>query len=347
MLIKQAKEEIISLRNSSVAPNIKHAKLANISLDDLQEKADNIHKTAKDYKVNLATQKISFTDDIQLKIGSHKFDITEHALGQVCSTLGVPTAYMKKCIENDKIDLFKRNIASWSKDLDNELCIRTNRGVARAIVSRKYVPYDNNEVIKDISSAIEDTEMNLISVGAYLNEDRLNLRLIDIDKPFYVKGDSSPMYFGISVTNSNIGTSSTSIKFFIYRQWCKNGCTISTGGGELYKQSHAGTQSKFMRRINFQAAIKQMDLLRNNVEMLLQATQGKVLKLEEMEELIEKMKKEVTISEKAAKSIIEVAEQKYGSTKYGFINGITEVAQEYDLDTRLQLENYAGKLIMS
>jgi hypothetical protein len=330
-----------------MSPNIKHAKLANISLEDLQEKADIINKEAKDYNINLEKHKISFTDNIQMKAGTHKFDITEHALGQLCTTLGIPSSYMKKCIEEEKVDLFKRNIATWAKDLKGDICIRTNRGVARAIVSKKYVPYDNDEVLRDITSAISDTGMELVPVGAYLNEDRLNLRLIDINKPFYIKGDQSPMYFGISVSNSNIGTSSTSIKFFIYRQWCKNGCTISAGGGELYKQSHAGTQHKFMRRLKFQAAIQNMDLLRDNVELFLQESQGKILKIHEMEEMIEKMKKECPVSEKAAKSILEVAEQKYGSTKYGFINGITEVAQEYDLDTRLQFESYAGKLIMS
>ena len=63
--------------------------------------------------------------------------------------------------------------------------------------------------------------------------------------------------------------------------------------------------------------------------------------------LIEKMKKEVSISEKASKTILEVAKEKYGSTKYGFINGITEVAQDYELDTRNQLEEYAGKILIA
>lgn len=350
MLVKQTKEEVIGLRNVNATPNIKLAKLSNIALEDLQQKADIMKSTAKDINIITNKHKLSFTDDIRLKARSRQFDITEHAFNQICSTIGIPSPYMKKCIDAGKTGLFKRNFTEWIKELEDaekELTLRTNRGVVRAIVSKSYVAYDNDEVISDITAAISDSEVELVPVGAYLSEDRMNLRLIDVSHPFYVPGDASPMYCGINVVNSNIGTSSTTIKFFVYRQWCKNGCTVSEGGGTLYKQTHAGTQHKFMRRIKFQAAIHEIDLLRKNVETFLKESQKKILSLEEMENMIEKMKKETTVSEKAAKSIIEVAEQKYGSTKYGFINGITEVAQEYDLDTRLQFENYAGKLIMN
>ena len=346
MILKQAKEEIIGLRNPYQAPNITLAKLSNISLEDLQEKADAIQSTAKDYKINTSKRKIAFTDDVQFKLGSNKLNITEHAFSQICSLLEVPAHYMKKCIEKNKIDLFKRNIDNWAKDIDKDLMIRTNRNIIRGIVTQNYIPYDNHEILRDITAAISDTNSQLIPVGAYLSEDRMNIRLIDINKPVYIQGDESPLYFGINVTNSNIGTSSTSIKFFIYRQWCKNGCTINEGSGILYKQSHAGKEHKFMRRLKFQSAIQNIDLLRDNIEMILQESRKKELSLNEMQMLIDKMKKKVTLSEKAANSIIEVAQQKYGSTKHGIINGITEVAQEYDLDTRLQFEQYAGELLL-
>lgn len=344
MILENNVQEIVTLGSAMSTPNIKDAKASNITLEDLKQKADKLQKTAKDYKLD---QRISFTDDVQFRCKGNKFDLTEHAFGQVCTLLGVPAPYMKKCIEQNKTDLFQKNIREWSKEYEKDVVVRTNNNIARAIVSNSYVPYDNNEVIDDIKSAIEDTNISFVPVGAYLNEDKLNLRLIDVEHPFYVNGDKSPMFIGINVSNSNIGTSSTTIKFFIYRQWCKNGCLVVKKGGTLYKQTHAGTQSSFMRRINFYNAIQNLEYLRDSIILALNDSNMNELKESEILLLMEKIKKETNISEKAAKSILEIADIKYGNTKYGIINGITEIAQEYSLDTRLQLEEYAGKILIA
>jgi hypothetical protein len=37
---------------------------------------------------------------------------------------------------------------------------------------------------------------------------------------------------------------------------------------------------------------------------------------------------------------------KYAPTKWGLINGITEVAQDFTLETRLQLEEIAGNMLV-
>jgi len=38
---------------------------------------------------------------------------------------------------------------------------------------------------------------------------------------------------------------------------------------------------------------------------------------------------------------------RYGMSRWGFINGITEVAQMYTLDRREELEQAAGKLLLA
>lgn len=348
MIVKNEPQQIITLGTTVDNPNMKAAKAAGITLEDLKEKADMLNLTAKDYKIDTSKKKISFTDDISFKVRDQNLNLTEHAFGQVCTLLGVPSKYMKKCIECNKINLFQNNVKEWSKEFDKELNVRTNKGIIRAIVSQNYVPYDNNEVIDDVASAIKDSNINFVPVGAYINEDRINIRLIDIDNPFYVNGDDSPMYIGVNISNSNIGTSSTSIKFFIYRQWCKNGCTVTKAGGTLYRQTHAGTENKFTRRLKFFSAIQNIEYLRDAVIEALNNSNNEVLKESEILNIIERMKKEVSLSEKASETILEVAQGKYGSTKYGLINGITEVAQSYEsLDTRLQLEEYAGKLLIA
>ena len=56
---------------------------------------------------------------------------------------------------------------------------------------------------------------------------------------------------------------------------------------------------------------------------------------------------QVNLSEEARDNIITLANERYGRTAWGIINGITERAQEYTLDTRLNFEAWAGHLLQA
>ena len=44
-------------------------------------------------------------------------------------------------------------------------------------------------------------------------------------------------------------------------------------------------------------------------------------------------------------TFVELMEVKYAPTRWGLINGITEIAQDFTLETRLQLEEIAGEML--
>ena len=60
---------------------------------------------------------------------------------------------------------------------------------------------------------------------------------------------------------------------------------------------------------------------------------------------MQKLKQKQGVSDKNLKKIVDLMDARYGVSKFGLINGITEVAQEYDLETRLELEKFAGNLL--
>lgn len=70
----------------------------------------------------------------------------------------------------------------------------------------------------------------------------------------------------------------------------------------------------------------------------------KMLKDYEMEMYMEKAKREIKLSEKSRKKLEELMASTYDRTKWGFINSMTELAQNFTLDTRLEMEQWAGKL---
>ena len=58
MILKNEPQKIITLGTNG-CPNIKLAKQSNITLEDLQEKANSFTKNAKDYKVDTSKRKKS------------------------------------------------------------------------------------------------------------------------------------------------------------------------------------------------------------------------------------------------------------------------------------------------
>ena len=53
------------------------------------------------------------------------------------------------------------------------------------------------------------------------------------------------------------------------------------------------------------------------------------------------------VSDDGAKKVIELVRNKYGNSKWGYVNALTEVAQDYTLERRLDIENRAGAILVA
>ena len=67
------------------------------------------------------------------------------------------------------------------------------------------------------------------------------------------------------------------------------------------------------------------------------------------EKVFEKMVNDIRrlskVSEDDAKKVLELSKERYGTTRWGIVNAMTEVAQQFELDERIRIENAAGRLI--
>lgn len=66
---------------------------------------------------------------------------------------------------------------------------------------------------------------------------------------------------------------------------------------------------------------------------------------EDIEELIEEIKDKTSLSDESATEVIEYMNVKYDRSRWGLINGITEVAQKFTLERRIELETIAGNML--
>lgn len=320
-------------------------------MDSLLEQSRNLAEKWVD-NIVVNENKPNFYMDEEMKFhyitsnGEHRCaDITEYAFAQLCSRVGIPASYIKKCFEQDKKELAVLNFKTWASDGASNMFIRESDGVVRAVLSEKYVPYNSFSTLKALKRAIDTRRWSPTQV--YLSEDRLAVRYVDFENPLKVnEGMGSKLYAGVSVTNSDVGRGSLKMKVMLYRFACRNGMLISSYGGTLYKQSHVGEKMNEGKIRKFSEAISQVDSVKEVVQSQIEESRRKLNPFE-YDVCLNRVKKELKLSEKSMEKLDGLVTRTYEKTNWGFMNGITELAQDFSLETRMEMEKFAGDLLMN
>ena len=172
-----------------------------------------------------------------------------------------------------------------------------------------------------------------------ISEDKLVVRFVDFT-PLPVK-DGSPLYVGFAVTSSDVGRGALSMKMFLYRSVCTNGLLVSSGNGTLYKQSHIGENMTESKMQVFQRAFNNIDLVTGEMVEIIKKNRERSLKDFEMQIFVEKAKRELKLSKEQSEQFENLVGV-YEPTRWGIVNSVTELAQKFSLDRRIELEEWAG-----
>lgn len=319
-----------------------------ITLKSLMEQSRDMDKAWKNHIVmNEGAANFAVNDDLQLVIQpahgeSRAMDMTDHAFSQLCTRMGVPAKYIKKCFDSGKADLAVENFRAWEREVTGNMLVRERNGVARAILSDSYSPFDNYRVLRALNYTM-DTK-RFVPTQVYMSEDKLHIRFVDYQPLPISDGTGSPLYAGVILSSNSVGAGSLSMKFFIYRSVCKNGMAISSMGGTLFRQHHIGEKMTDSKIAVFTRAFMDVDRLSEMAVKLVKENAGRHLKDYELEMYLEKARREMKLSEKSMDKLKLLVGGTYEPTKWGFINGITELAQDFTLDTRYDMETWAGEL---
>lgn len=347
MIINQDFEKLMSIGNNphSFFVNSTGELKQEVDFDELENFSNDICVKWEDYYCDNTTSiNFKLTEDMKLKYlttdGEVRCsDITEFAFGQLCIRLGIPSSYIKKCFENRKMDLAVTNFQAWSLDCDKVLLIRENEGVIRAVLSAEYKSFDSSKVIKTVRRTVDRDKYAVHSV--YLSEDRLHLRFVD-RKPLNVKNEKSNIFAGFVVSSSDVGRGSLNMKYHLYRQVCNNGMVISENDGTLFKQAHSGSKMTDGKIHLFHTALQGIDKMNEKTEYLISDNQKLRLGEDEFINYMEKVKRELKLSEKANQKMLSLVKNVYDTSKWGVLNSITELAHDFTLDTRIDFETFAG-----
>ena len=323
-------------------------------LSSLIDRANLIASESEDFTVVSANpQNIRFNDHAGLtyiaedgKVRSSA--ISRFALGQLGTKIGVPAHYLEKCVNSGRLDLAQDNVNSWLEDYNKDLFLREYRGGIRGVLSSKYSVCDSHEILGVVNDAVDLSSYEI--KGSFLNAERLHVRLVSKEM---LPIDNEDLFAGLFIDSSDVGRSILTVQFGVYKLVCTNGLVVSKAGGVLFQQKHIGISKEEFHE-GLVASLKNVDFLTENAVEWVNLSKSKSaygdlrsMSKEDMDEVIARIRSMTLLSEDGASKVIDLMKNKYDDSRWGLINSITEVAQDYTLEKRLNLEKIAGNLLVA
>lgn len=285
---------------------------------------------------------------------THDSPLTEYSLSQLCSIVGVPSQYAAKCIarrEDWAKDLILDNINSWlTRNRRENSLVREYDGNVRGILTDRYTTFDAPDVMQGLFTGFGTDESNFAVEGFCVNPERLHIRIV---KKTPVPGINEDLYAGLIVNSSDVGRGAITIGYFLFKQICTNGLIRKKVQGASYRQIHIGSIEDISQ--NIQAAIGRIGEYETCMAELVRRAR-KIRYSEEAiinpdsfahESLFKTIKAQTGLPDKAISNVFDTMVVAYDPTAWGLVNAITLIAQDYTLDRRLNLEEAAGRLLVT
>ena len=308
----------------------------NANFDKIVKRANEIQEKCADYTV--PANKIHMDEELRLNFDDKSMMLSDFATSGMCGKLKVPSQYFSRLVNENRKALAADNINTWLEDSNKEYFIREYDGRIRGFLTGNYSVYDAPEILQSIDEAFDMTKFNV--KGSFVNEERLHIRLAEKEM---LDIDGEDLFAGISIDSSDVGRSGLRVNFFIYKQVCTNGLVIAKSSAQLFKQKHVGiSHSEFVAGLK--EGLNTFYELKEKVAESIRET-SKIPVKEDIDELLEDIKKSTGLSQEACEEVVYLMDNSYKRNRWGLINGITEVAQKYTLDRRIELETIAGNML--
>lgn len=347
--VKTEVKETKEVGESLVLPTRSHG----ISFGDIVQRAHDIERCCEDSIILPEQVRESFISTDGKKVfynfeSESKLRFTDYSFGQMCNKLGVPVGYMQKCLSDEKMrELVDYNLNSWLSEYSGgSMLVRKYNDSIRGVLSNKYSICDTGEILNTLGEVLPVDDFNI--KGYFISPERFHMRCVM--SPLNIPGED--LFAGIQVDSSDVGRSTLIVSFLIYKQVCTNGLVISRGGGTLFKQKHIGVKSEVFGRELKESYAEIPSLIKWAKMSIEEAMQrGEVdfdtMTQDKMNDLINKVKTLTSFDDKLSMRTIEIMRDKYTPNTWGLVNALTEVAQEFTLERRLEIEKIAGGLLIA
>lgn len=326
------------------------------SIMELAQEVQRIKDSKADYIV--AANKIEMLDNggLRLPIEKHHWDTGPIAHEHIGQKLQIPKPYYDRMKESAPA-LLADNVNHWLRQSDSRHMLRTVGGTARALLSDRYRPLDNDMVLEAaLPVLMEHRDFDVVS--AEITDRRMYISVVSKKLTGEVKkGDV--INYGMIISNSEVGAGSVRVEDYVYRLACLNGAIMATA----MKKYHVGTRydvsdfsylsSEAIDYDNKAFMLRVRDTVKNGFsELSFQRTMEKMvaatgMKIEkEIDTFITDVTKRYDLSNGESDSLLKNLINGGDLSKWGLTNAITAIANDSkDYDRAIDLQRIGGQLI--
>jgi hypothetical protein len=329
------------------------------SIMELAQEVQRIKDSKADYIV--AANKLEMLDDGGLSTASNHWDTNKWNTGPIAhehigQKLQIPKPYYDK-MKDTAPALLAKNVNHWLQKSDSRHMLRTVGSTARALLSDRYRPLDNDMVLEAaLPVLMEHRDFDVVS--AEITDRRMYISVVSKKLTGEVKkGDV--INYGMIISNSEVGAGSVRVEDYVYRLACLNGAIMATA----MKKYHTGVRydtsdfaflsSEAIDYDNKAFMLRVRDTVRNSFsEISFQKTMEKMVAStgmmieKKLDDFITDVTKRFDLSNGESDSLLKNLINGGDLSKWGFTNAMTAIANDSkDYDRAIDIQRIGGQLI--
>lgn len=293
--------------------------------------------------------------------GVDAFAMNGHAHGQVAAHLDIPKRYYDRMVSG-RPELLARNVNTWlqAEDTKTRRMVRTLDGGARAFLSDRYQPFDNDLVASAALETLQDVAPGMVIQSADLTPTKLYIKASFPSVQREVKkGDI--VESGVLISNSEVGAGAVDVAPFSTRLVCLNGMKHTAFGA---RRNHVGRvvsgqdgaeifQSDTLRADVKAFLLRLRDVIRATVDpaqfasIVEQMAEAAGQKIEgDVVQVVEVTAKRLALSEGEKSGVLRHLIEGGDLSRWGLANAVTRAAADVeDYDRASELEALGGRVV--
>lgn len=211
-------------------------------IGDLATKIMNLQR--EDYAVP-AKQVLVSGDTITLgrEGETYDFGLTEHGHSQLAGRWNGLNTFRRHAAGTDLYPVYERTVNDALAIDEKKLTVRTiaeggNR-IARAVVSNKFKPIDDDVLVPEVLDVVGDHADKWRALGGQVTDTNTYIRFIT-RIPSFQFGERK-IHVGFQYSNSEVGSGSTAFSLFFFDSYCENGCVFGKKVLQDVRWQHRGS----------------------------------------------------------------------------------------------------------
>jgi hypothetical protein len=300
-----------------------------VTIGEVSNRVDALNQDCHDKLIDVPT--ISFDSLQTMKIEGERHMLRTMAQRSIAWRLGIPFNYLHKCPP----ELQAEQMNHWIRHEKREqLFIRFDGQEVRAVFTPRYKPVDNFEVLArlDEMGYTPDTK-----VQCHLDGEFMLLSIPDGRRHFKINGDK--MTPGISISNSEVGLASLSVRAFILVLRCTNGLLAKREISASYR--HVSTKILIELPQVFEKVATGLSRQKDRLKLSLESPVADPLKT------IESFNRQFALGEQEKSAVEWAWPQEAGETMFNVVNTYTRAAAMEGLpaESSFRLQRVGGEVL--